>query len=389
MADKMRATRHNGRRHKSGKPYSSKHNDRNFDVENAKNIDPERQEKNWYWRNDPDQTKTFEEVEREFYDKRLRVAYDRQQEKHVKSGHTERCTTFEEWMYNRNNAPEETWLQIGNIKNGGVSPETFKKVFLKYARWEQKMSKSLGCTFLSVAMHADEDGVTHGQIRKVWTYTDKDGVTKVSKAKALKAAGIERPDPTKPEGRFNNPSMTYDAMCREKFLEVCKEYGIDLETVPLPRSKTPGHEEKDEYIRQYYEDMASDARKLAEKTEIERSELERKRRESDREFADREAAVSVREKASAKREADQDAREAVQNALQSTIDEKASELRVREKMLNRRDYSVSERERAEDEREARNSEAIKQYRRRTAETKAGTAEQRSKRELPKDGQFSL
>ena len=34
----MRLTFHNGKTHKNGKIYSTKHNDRNFDVNNAKHI---------------------------------------------------------------------------------------------------------------------------------------------------------------------------------------------------------------------------------------------------------------------------------------------------------------------------------------------------------------
>ena len=65
----MRGTTHNGRAGKDG-AYSVKHNDRNFDIENAPHINPEKMSDNWYWhcyqKDCPELT--FEQVEKKFYE---------------------------------------------------------------------------------------------------------------------------------------------------------------------------------------------------------------------------------------------------------------------------------------------------------------------------------
>ncbi|MBR7084163.1 MAG: hypothetical protein IKI37_03165, partial [Oscillospiraceae bacterium] len=50
----------------------------------------------------------------------------------------------------------------------------------------------------------------------------------------LRQMGIERPDPEKPEGRYNNAKQTYSAMCRKKLIELAQERNISLELTPKP-----------------------------------------------------------------------------------------------------------------------------------------------------------
>ena len=51
---------------------------------------------------------------------------------------------------------------------------------------------------------------------------------------SLRQMGIERPDPEKPEGRYNNAKQTYSAMCRKKLIELAQEREISLELTPKP-----------------------------------------------------------------------------------------------------------------------------------------------------------
>ena len=50
--------------------------------------------------------------------------------------------------------------------------------------------------------------------------------------------GIERPDVTKPEGRYNNAKMTFTADCRRNLLEIAARRGIAIEAEPRERSKS-------------------------------------------------------------------------------------------------------------------------------------------------------
>ena len=40
---------------------------------------------------------------------------------------------------------------------------------------------------------------------------------------------MQLPNPDKPKGRTNNRKMTYDATCRQMFLNICKNHGLGIE----------------------------------------------------------------------------------------------------------------------------------------------------------------
>lgn len=66
--------------------------------------------------------------------------------------------------------------------------------------------------------------------------------------KALREAGIELPDPSKPEGRYNNRKITFDKMRREMFQEICLKHGLNIEVVPRPQRQM--HKSVHEYKRE-------------------------------------------------------------------------------------------------------------------------------------------
>lgn len=56
-------------------------------------------------------------------------------------------------------------------------------------------------------MHFDEK-TPHVHERAIMDVKDKDGHFIIAQEKALREAGIELPDPSKPEGRYNNRKIT-------------------------------------------------------------------------------------------------------------------------------------------------------------------------------------
>ena len=57
---------------------------------------------------------------------------------------------------------------------------------------------------------------------------DKDGHFIIAQEKLLREAGIELPDPSKPEGRYNNRKITFDKTKksrRVRLLFLCKNDG--------------------------------------------------------------------------------------------------------------------------------------------------------------------
>lgn len=348
---KMRTMTHNGRAKRDGRVYDTRHNDRDFDVRTADNIDPERLDLNQYWHlyvNEPEkgeekdeipvekiyiplnwrlqtmvdeatgsdyaaqdkarfyeerrtrqqasksepsedlqQADTFSEVELRFYNEKFGDQLRETNAAYVRNRHPERCRSMEEWKSVRRNAPEESILQIGKMEEH-VDPDKLMDCFLDYTQrlhvWNEEHGKPF--TMLSYAMHADEEGAPHVHSRRVWHYQGADGMFRIGQEKALEAAGVQLPNPDQKVGRRNNRKMTFDKMTRELWLDVLKEHGLDIEREPIPDGKH--NREKEEMIRDKYQDMLQEAAKAKEQVEQmekdlaeARSEIERLSREKD------------------------------------------------------------------------------------------------------------
>ena len=157
--------------------------------------------------------------------------------------------------------PTEEILQYGSVNSETIPDEdTFNQVINDYWTWKRDWSKNHGgnLILLDVIAHHDEDS-PHAHLREVWGYTDEYGTFCIGKEKGLEQAGVPLPDPSKPEGRFNNRNMTYTKMCREKLHEIFRDYGFEVEDVPLPRRK---HKSVDEYKadmeRQFFAERESE-----------------------------------------------------------------------------------------------------------------------------------
>lgn len=234
---KMRATQHNARGGKDG-AFSARHNDRDFNISTADHIDPNRQDQNWYWHcyQSAHPELTFEDAEKRFYDQYFTAGLTAKNERYIKQRHKERCQTMDEYRRSMKTCPEETIMAIGSLKDGTVRPEVLHDICMKQLVWEQKTFPQV--RLLNVSLHADEEGVPHIQSRKAWIAYDKDGNEIINQNKALELMGIERPDPGKKKSRYNNPKMTYTAMCRNHLLELCRERGLDIEVIPREASKS-------------------------------------------------------------------------------------------------------------------------------------------------------
>ena len=230
---KMRVSYHNGRADKNGRVYSSKHNDRNFDISKAPHIDNSSRSRNVTW-NYYRSNATFEQVEQRFYEEHFSRALDNQNQRYIANRQHGRVKTMNDYLKGKQTCPEEVIIQIGNLKNGNASPEVLQKIFEEQLQWETKTFKNV--VTLDWALHTDE-ATPHIHQRKVWIAEDKDGNQIVSQNKALKAMGIERPDTNKVTSKFNNEKQTYTDMCRQHFQELCLQHGLEIETEPIAQSQ--------------------------------------------------------------------------------------------------------------------------------------------------------
>lgn len=230
----MRATIHNGRTSHLG-AFTPKHNDRNFNINHAEHINPERVKLNRYWNWTGNPETTFEAAEIAFYEKHISAHLEAQNARYRAQRHAERAKTMDEYRRSPQTCPEEVILMIG--KAGDTIPaDMMARIIQEQINWEQKQFP--GIKVLNVALHMDEQGAPHIHERRAWVYTDRDGNLAISQNKSLEQMGVELPNPNKPRSRFNNRKMTFSRMCREHLLQICREHGLEIEEIPQEKSKS-------------------------------------------------------------------------------------------------------------------------------------------------------
>lgn len=278
----MRVTQHSGRMNKGGKAFSARHNDRNYDVEKADNIDKTKMKRNCYWsiyssdwyrENTKGKKPTFEQVEKKFCEAHFKKQYDAQVKRYRERRQLNRIKSFDEWRKARQYCPEELYLQIGNVDET-VDSETFiacaNAYIKKMIEWSNSHSRPF--TVLDCAMHMDE-AVPQLHIRRIWHSVNPDtGIDEIGQNKALERAGVPLPDPSKPKGQYNNRKMTVDKEMRAIWINICKAHGLDVEEIP--EQEKPHNQSKAEYVdakqREARKQLQADRKALeAEKTAFE------------------------------------------------------------------------------------------------------------------------
>ena len=249
---KPRVSRHNGRSGKHG-VYNPKHNDRQFDVAHAENIDRDRTGLNLYWdwqnglrdheANQSGQYPTFNQVERAFYEQRYGGYLAGQTARNVKNGHAGRNRTVDDLLADARICPEETIYQIG--KEGDCPPpEVLLEIMQEFMGIFQERFGS-HVHILDWALHLDETS-PHIHARQVFDIENRYGEIEPKQERALEALGIPLPFPEKKPGRQNNRKITFDSMCRELLLNICEEHGLSVEREAIYGGQAS--REKNDYI---------------------------------------------------------------------------------------------------------------------------------------------
>lgn len=264
MAD-YRATQHNGRVGKKG-AYSPCHNDRNYDYKNDPHIYADKTPNNIYYNCydgfyqhkdiEKDGKMTFKEAETKYYDKHFKRQWVDTNYKYDLQYHPEKKKDWETWKKQKQNLPEEVYLQVGKMEKHPTSQQ-FLEVFKLYQKELQQWSKDHGDCFkiLNMSFQVDE-AVPQLHIRRVWQYRNSNGTLCIGQEKALEQAGIQLPDPSKKKDRFNNRKMVFDKIAREIYLQCCFKCGLDVETIPLPNVRH--NMDKDEFLSQKVADLFAD-----------------------------------------------------------------------------------------------------------------------------------
>lgn len=250
--EKQRVSRHNGRAGKHG-VYNPKHNDRQFDVAHAENIDRDRTALNLYWDwqnglrdhevNQSGQYPTFNQVERAFYEQRYGGYLAGQTARNVKAGHAGRNRTVDDLLADARICPEETIYQIG--KEGDCPPpEVLLEIMQEFmATFQERFGSHVH--ILNWALHLDETS-PHIHARQVFDIENRYGEIEPKQEKALEALGIPLPFPDKKPGRQNNRKITFDSICRELLLGICEVHGLAVERDAIYGGQAS--REKNDYI---------------------------------------------------------------------------------------------------------------------------------------------
>ena len=112
--------------------------------------------------------------------------------------------------------------------------------FEEYMNWLNNWNENHGhpMQILNWALHQDEQGAPHFHLRRVWMHRDEEtGLLSTGQEEALKLAGVELPEPNKKEGRRNNRKKTFDKMCREKWIQISRQHGLEIEDTPKPKDQ--------------------------------------------------------------------------------------------------------------------------------------------------------
>lgn len=231
---KNRTTLHNGRKNRQGQAYRASHNDRKFDLDKAEHINQERTKENVYWhylqKENPDMD--FSTAEKVFYKDHFEEALKIRNSSYIQHGNKKQVRTLEEYM--QEHCPEETIWMIGNADDI-IPAKILHNVWKEQKAWMEKTFPQV--TVLNWALHVDEQGAPHIHERHVFIGHDKRGLEVVGQNKALAEMGISAPNSQRPTGRHNNAKMTYTAICRQHFQELCKLHGLDIEVQPRERSE--------------------------------------------------------------------------------------------------------------------------------------------------------
>lgn len=217
----MKVTNRNARIDKAGK-----HNDRNFNLDNAPHIDKDKISENKYWTYNGDNYRSFDELEKEFYERHFSDYLEACNSRNIKARHPDRNRDVNHYVRSRNTRPEDKILQIGNMDEH-ATPEELWECALAYV---EKFDDIYGdhCKILDMALHLDE-ATPHVHIRRVWIAEDEHGNEYVNQGKALEQLGIQDPDQSRPTSKYNNPKISFTQSDIRLFQDICIEKGLSID----------------------------------------------------------------------------------------------------------------------------------------------------------------
>ena len=216
----MKGTRHNGRSGKNG-VYNPLHNDRRFNPEHSEHIDNESVRQNIYWdcyqgyTTMEDQRKednfSFEQIELAFYEEHYGNYVMKQNERHVKARHPDRCKEVEDVWKNKKTCPEESIYQHGTIDRHA----SLGLLVLVFDEFKKEFDERFGSNvhIIDWSLHMDE-ATPHIHERHVFDATNQYGEIEPKQEAALK-------EPKKWLAFLDGLLEEDDIVCLQEFMGYC------------------------------------------------------------------------------------------------------------------------------------------------------------------------
>ncbi len=232
----MKATVRNGRTNNKGKVFNANHNTRTETRNLESHINHDRTALNTNIKikanGDFEKCQSFDSkaFELEQYEIYYGEGLKAKNERYIKDGHPERCKTLAEVYQSPKTAPLETIIQLGS-RDTDIDYQQRKDIMLKSAlKLVDTLRQKYGDNFkiLSFSLHLDET-TPHIHLRSTFIAEDKFGYKVPNQSKAFAEMGIERPDTTKKEGKYNSPLITFSDELRNTFFEYCEQNGVTID----------------------------------------------------------------------------------------------------------------------------------------------------------------
>ena len=166
-----------------------------------------------------------------FYREQYHAFIDKTNQTYLNLRHKERMINAKDLHGRAKTCPEEVFIQIGG-KLDKVEKKLFTTCVRDYLRWMKKWSKTHGSHMHILNVHISNVPPYHAVIRRVWDYSEKGGMKKVSMRMALRESGVELLDPQKEETKFNNRKACFDKESRNQILSICEKHGLGIERTP-------------------------------------------------------------------------------------------------------------------------------------------------------------
>ena len=287
MTKTTKATSRSGRKGRSGEAYNANHNTLEATRKNQPHIDQERMEDNIYIRFDrnckPHRSMggnggfNATQHERERYEELFGEGLRARNERYEATRHTERCRTISEIYADPKTAPMEILWQVGNSKCDLTTKEMRDALIQAFNETYKTLRREYGANMipLDCGLHMDEK-VPHIHFRVAMGAEDKFGNFVPNQNAALAAMGFERPDPSKPQSRYNSPLISFSDRVREIFYQACEKQGIqiDREVKSASRRQIEILEYKCEQFRKEMEEARQQAKQYLLETQKAQKALE-------------------------------------------------------------------------------------------------------------------